>query len=219
MSNAPKEGGEAEVKMARYRGPRLKIVRRLGTPLPGLIRTDPDLRRPYPPGQHGPTKRAKLSDYALRLREKQKIRFHYGLSEHQMARYIADAFRRKGNPGLTLLNSLERRLDNVIFRAGFAPTMTAARQMARHGHVTVNGKRVDIPSYSVRENDIIEPKENSKMKEQIGKNRQDPNNLALPSYLAVLETETKIKMTMSPNREDVPVIVNEQLIIEYYAGR
>lgn len=205
--------------MARYRGPRLKIVRRLGTPLPGLIRTDPDLRRPYPPGQHGPTKRAKLSDYALRLREKQKVRFHYGLSEKQMAKYIANAFRRKGNPGLTLLNSLERRLDNVLFRSGFAPTVTSARQMARHGHVTVNGKRVDIPSFSVSEGDIIEPKANSKMKEQVARNRTDPNNLALPSYLAVQENDTKMKMTMSPSRDDVPVIVNEQLIIEYYAGR
>ena len=205
--------------MARYRGPRLKIVRRLGTPLPGLIRTDPDLRRPYPPGQHGPTKRAKLSDYALRLREKQKVRFHYGLSEHQMKRYIADAFRRKGNPGLILLNSLERRLDNVLFRAGFAPTMTAARQMARHGHINVNGKKVDIPSYSLRDGDVIEPRENSKMKEQIARNRTDPNNLSLPGYLAVMENETKMKVTMAPTREDVPVIVNEQLIIEFYSGR
>jgi small subunit ribosomal protein S4 len=205
--------------MARYRGPRLKIVRRLGTPLPGLIRTDPDLRRPYPPGQHGPTRRAKLSDYALRLREKQKLRFHYGVSEKQLRRYVAKAFGTKGNPGINLLTMLERRLDSVVFRAGFAPTMLAARQMARHGHVTINGKKVDIPSYSVQEGDVVAPRENSKMKEQIGANRQDPNNLAMPSYLAVMEDNIQVKMTMTPARDDVPVIVNEQLIVEYYSGK
>lgn len=205
--------------MARYRGPRLKIVRRLGTPLPGLIRTDAELRRPYPPGQHGPSKRAKLSDYALRLREKQKLRFHYGLSEKQLRRYVSDAFRKKGNPGLTLLTSLERRLDNVVFRAGLAPTMLAARQMTRHGHITVNGHKVDIPSYCVRDHEVVAPKESSKMKEQAVANRQDPNNLALPSYLSVEDGDVKVKMAMAPARDDIPVIVNEQLIVEYYSGR
>ena len=205
--------------MARYVGPRLKIIRRLGTPLPGLMRTDPDLRRPYPPGQHGPTKRAKLSDYALRLREKQKLRFHYGVSEKQLRRYVEKAFRSKGNPGMTLLTSLERRLDSVIFRAGYAPSICAARQMARHGHVTVNGHKVDIPSYSLKEGDIIAPRENSKMKEAIAQNRQDPNNLALPAYLAVLEDNSQLKVLMAPTREDIPVIVNEQLIVEYYSGK
>ncbi|MBH1988676.1 MAG: 30S ribosomal protein S4 [Myxococcaceae bacterium] len=205
--------------MARYRGPRLKIIRRLGTPLPGLMRTDPDLRRPYGPGQHGPTKRAKLSDYALRLREKQKVRFHYGLSEKQFQRYVAKAFGSKGNPGLTLLTSLERRLDSVLFRAGFAPTISAARQMARHGHVSVNGRRVDIPSYSLQVGDVIAPGENSKMKEAIQQNRQDPNNLAIPPYLTSIESSDQFKVAMVPAREDIPVIVNEQLIVEYYSGK
>ncbi len=205
-------------EMARYRGPRLKIIRRLGTTLPGLMRTDPDLRRPYPPGQHGPTKRAKLSDYALRLREKQKLRFHYGVSEKQLRRYVAKAFRTKGNPGLTLLAALESRLDSVIFRAGFAATIRAARQMARHGHIAVNGKRVDIPSFQVRPGDTIASYETSKMKEQVAANRKDPNNLALPSFLEV-DDSSVAKMTMPPAREDIPVIVNEQLIVEYYSGR
>ena len=204
--------------MARYRGPRLKIVRRLGTPLPGLMRTEGDLRRPYPPGQHGPTKRAKLSDYALRLREKQKLRFHYGVSEKQLRRYVAKAFSAKGNPGLTLLTSLESRLDSVIFRSGFAPSIQAARQMARHGHITVNDHRVDIPSYSLRDGDVIAPHSTSKMKEAIATNRQDGSNLSLPSYLAAIEGE-QMKMTMTPAREDIPVIVNEQLIVEYYSGK
>lgn len=203
--------------MARYRGPRLKIIRRLGTTLPGLMRTEPDLRRPYPPGQHGPTKRAKLSDYALRLREKQKLRYHYGLSEKQLRRYVARAFRAKGNPGLSLLANLEARLDSVIFRAGFAPTIRAARQMARHGHVSVNGKRVDIPSFQVRAGDVLTPHTSSKMKEQIATNTKDPNNLAKPSYLEVADDSAK--MLMAPAREDIPLIVNEQLIVEYYSGR
>ena len=205
--------------MARYRGPRLKIIRRLGTPLPGLMRTDPDLRRPYPPGQHGPTKRAKLSDYALRLREKQKLRFHYGVSEKQLRRYVAKAFRTKGNTGIILLTTLERRLDSVIFRAGYAPSIRAARQMARHGHVLVNGHKVNIPSFSVQDGDIISPREASKMKEAIGQNRQDPNNSALPSYLSVVESGNDMKMLMTPAREDIPVLVNEQLIVEYYSGK
>ena len=130
--------------MARHTGPRLKIIRRLGTPLPGLMRTDPDLRRPYPPGQHGPTRRKKLSDYALRLMEKQKLRFHYGVSEKQMRKYMKNAARQKGNKGANLLSLLERRLDNVVFRAGWAPTIPAARQMVRHGHVHVGGRRARL---------------------------------------------------------------------------
>ncbi|MES2504133.1 MAG: 30S ribosomal protein S4 [Myxococcota bacterium] len=205
--------------MARYRGPRLKIIRRLGTPLPGLMRTDPDLRRPYGPGQHGPTKKSKLSGFALRLREKQKLRFHYGLSEKQLKRYVATAFRVKGNPGLTLLTSLESRLDSVLFRAGFAPSISAARQMARHGHIAVNGRRVDIPSYAVEAGEVLAVHEKSKMKEAIAANRQDPNNLIVPAYLATVEGTDQIKMTMMPSREDIPVIVNEQMIVEYYSGK
>lgn len=205
--------------MARYRGPRLKIIRRLGTPLPGLMRTGPDLRRPYAPGQHGPTKKSKLSGFALRLREKQKLRFHYGLSEKQLRRYVANVFSTKGNPGLNLLTKLESRLDSVIFRAGFAPSINAARQMARHGHISVDGHRVDIPSYAVSVGEVIAVHEKSKMKEAIAQNRQDPNNLSLPGYLTVVDGLDQIKMAMVPAREDIPVIVNEQMIVEYYSGK
>lgn len=204
--------------MARYRGPRLKIIRRLGTPLPGLMRTDPDLRRPYPPGQHGPTRRAKLSDYAVRLREKQKLRFHYCISEKQLRRYVAKASSQKGNPGTNLLEKLETRLDNAVFRAGYAPTIRAARQMTGHGHISVNGKRVDIASYPLRVGDVVSHHEKSKMIEQIKTNRKDPSNLSLPSYLAVDEGNHSFKITMKPAREDVPVIVQEQFIIEYYSA-
>ena len=203
--------------MARYTGPRLKIIRRLGTPIPGLMRTDPDLRRPYPPGQHGPTKRKKLSDYALRLMEKQKLRFHYGLSERQLRRYVAAAFSTKGNAGHILLQLLERRLDNVIFRAGFAPTMASARQMALHGHISVNGKRVNIPSFQVRPGDGIALREASKMKGRVAEAQKDPNNLKVPDYLEAGDGFCKMKLL--PERDSVPVDLDPQLIIEYYSGK
>ncbi len=203
--------------MARYTGPRLKIIRRLGTPIPGLMRTDPDLRRPYPPGQHGPTKRKKLSDYALRLMEKQKLRFHYGLSERQLRRYIAQAFAGKGNSGHVLLQLLERRLDNVVFRAGFAPTMAAARQMVLHRHVTVNGKRVNIPSYQMRAGDSIQLHDKSKMKPRVAEAQKDPNNLKVPDYLEAGDGFAKMKML--PERDAVPVDLDPQLIVEYYSGK
>src|ERR1700758_855958 len=143
--------------MARYRGPRLKVIRRLGTWLHGLMRPGGDLRRPCPPGQQGHTRRAKLSDFAIRLREKQKLRFHYCISEKQFRRYVKRAAIGKGNPGTNLLMALETRLDNALFRAGFAPTVRAARQMTSHGHVCVNGKRVDIASYPLKIGDVITP--------------------------------------------------------------
>ena len=205
--------------MARYRGPRLRIIRRLGTALPGLVRTDADLRRPYPPGQHGPTRRRKLSDYALRLAEKQKIRFHYGLSEKQLRRYIAKSFRSKGNSGTNLMVALERRLDNVVFRAGYAPTIRAARQMVGHGHLTVNGGKVDIPSYEVRTGDVVSIRENSKMKAHIVEARKDPMNLPQPEWLETQEKEEEVKMNMLPARDTVPFELNEQLVVEYYSGR
>jgi small subunit ribosomal protein S4 len=204
--------------MARYRGPRLKIIRRLGTPLPGLMRTEGDLRRPYPPGQHGPTRRAKLSDFALRLREKQKLRHHYCVGEKQFRRYVKRAAVGKGNPGTNLLQSLETRLDSVVFRAGFAPTIRAARQMTGHGHFSVNGKRVDIPSYPLRVGDVVTPHERTKMTEQMKNNRKAPA-LSLPSFIDLDEANMAAKIIMKPAREDVPVEVQEQFIIEYYSTR
>lgn len=205
--------------MARYTGPRLRIIRRLGTPLPGLMRTDPDLRRPYPPGQHGPTRRKKLSDYAFRLMEKQKLRYHYGVSEKQLRHYMELASKAKGNKGNNLLSFLERRLDNVIFRSGFAPTIPAARQMARHGHVQVNGRRVDIPAFQVRPGDTLTVKENSKWKERALENMKDPNNLAHPQYLEVTDGKAEAKMKAMPEREDVPLEIQPQLVVEFYSGR
>ena len=204
--------------MARYTGPRLKIIRRLGTPLPGLMRTDPDLRRPYPPGQHGPTRRKKLSDYALRLMEKQKLRFHYGVSEKQLKGYMDEANRRKGNSGSNLLSLLERRLDNAIFRAGYAPTIPAARQMTRHGHITVNGRRVNIPSFQIKPGDVISLRENSKWKERAQEATKDPNNLTHPSYIEINE-KVEAVVKAEPEAADCPVDIDPQLIVEYYSGK
>ncbi len=132
--------------MSRYRGPRLRIVRRLGD-LPGLTRKA--ARRSYPPGQHGQARR-KRSEYAIRLEEKQKLRFNYGLSERQLVRYVKKARRMQGSTGTNLLQLMEMRLDNIIFRLGFAPTIPGARQLVNHGHITVNGRVVDIASYNCR---------------------------------------------------------------------
>jgi small subunit ribosomal protein S4 len=204
--------------MSRYTGPRLKIIRRLGTPIPGLMRTDPDLRRPYPPGQHGPTKRKKLSDYALRLMEKQKLRFHYGLSEKQLRKYVAIAFSGKGNSGHVLLQLLERRLDNVAFRAGLAPSMAAARQMVLHGHLSVNGKKVNIPSFQVRAGNVVVVRETSKMKAKSLEAIKDPNNLKAPDYLDVNDAGV-ITVRALPERDSVPLDIDPQLIVEYYSGK
>ena len=205
--------------MARYTGPRLKIIRRLGTSLPGLMRTDPDLRRPYPPGQHGPTRRKKLSDYAMRLMEKQKIRFHYGVSEKQLRGYVKEAFSRKGNSGSNLLVSLESRLDNVVFRAGYAPTIVAARQMTRHGHFVVNEKRVNIPSFRVRPGDKLSLRSKSKMRERGLEALKDPTNLSRPSFIEVDDDTGVTTVKAMPEATDCVVEVDSQLIVEYYSGK
>ena len=143
--------------MSRYNGPRVKVMRALGVDLPGLSRKTIE-RRPYAPGQHGQNRRRKVSDFGRQLKEKQKLRYNYGIGEKQMRRYVAAARASKMAAGDKLLELLERRLDNAVFRAGYAPTIPAARQLVNHGHITVNGRRVDIPSYSLRPGDVIRPR-------------------------------------------------------------
>src|SRR4028118_1067485 len=152
--------------MSRYRGPRLRIVRRLGD-LPGLSRKSP--RRAYPPGQHGQN-RKKRSEYAVRLEEKQKLRFNYGITEKQLLRYVRKARRATGSTGQSLLQLLEMRLDNTVFRLGMAGTIPAARQLVNHGHVTVNGRVVDIPSYQCRPGDVIGIKNTERSKRLVQQN-------------------------------------------------
>ena len=140
--------------MARYTGPRLKICRQLGVILPGLT-SEARLKREAPPGQHGARRRGKSSDFKERLVEKQKVRFHYGIQEKQFRRYVIEASRQKGPSGRNLITLLESRLDNIIWRTGLAATIPAARQLVVHGHVEVNGKKVDRPSFQVKPNHIV----------------------------------------------------------------
>jgi small subunit ribosomal protein S4 len=203
--------------MSRYTGPRIRIVRRLGgIELPGLV-TPRELRRPYPPGQHGPTQRIKLSDYAIRLREKQKLRYHYGIGESQFRHYMVSAKRAKGNSGETLLILLESRLDNVVYRLGFAKTMRAARQMVRHGHIDVNGKRVSVPSYELRVGDTISLRATSKHRAKIVEALTGAGQVALPSYLERNEAELKGTFKTRPEFGDCPLQINEALVVELYA--
>lgn len=203
--------------MSRYTGPRLRIARRLGgAELPGLV-VPKELRRPYPPGQHGPTQRIKLSDYAIRLREKQKLRHHYGVGEKQFRRYMLRAKRAKGNTGSNLLVFLESRLDNVVFRLGMARTVRAARQLVSHGHITVNGRRCDIPSAQLRAGDIVSVREKSKMRESIAAEVAGPVTLAIPSYLEREESALRGTFKAAPESGDCPLAINEALVVELYA--
>lgn len=201
--------------MARYRGPRLKIVRRFQEPIPGLTQKNGE-RRPYPPGQHGPGRRSKVSDYRVRLQEKQKLRCNYGLTEKQLRRYFRRAAKGKGDTGAMLLQLLESRLDNAVFRAGFAPSVPGARQLVAHGHVTVNQKKVDIASYLLREGDVIGLREKS-LKIPVVQTTLAARPLELPSYLSFDDSSKTATITAQPSRDDVPVEVQEQLIVEHYS--
>ena len=199
--------------MSRYRGPRLRIVRRLGE-LPGLSRKNP--KRSYPPGQHGQS-RKKRSEYAIRLEEKQKLRFNYGLSEKQLLRYVRKARRLPGSTGQVLLQLLEMRLDNTVFRLGMAPTIPGARQLVNHGHVTVNGRRVDIASYSCRPGDVIGVRDQDKSKKLVEANLQSPGLAHIPSHLEFDKNTLVGKVNANIERDWVALQINELLVVEYYS--
>jgi small subunit ribosomal protein S4 len=199
--------------MSRYRGPRLRIVRRLGD-LPGLTRKS--ARRAYPPGQHGQN-RKKRSEYAIRLEEKQKLRFNYGLTEKQLLRYVRKARRVTGSTGQVLLQLLEMRLDNTIFRLGMAPTIPAARQLVNHGHVTVNGRVVNIASYQVRPGEVIAVRDREQSKKLVESNLQYPGLANLPSHLEFDKNKLTGKVNGVIEREWVALQVNELLVVEYYS--
>ena len=199
--------------MARYRGPRLRIVRRLGD-LPGLTRKSP--RKAYPPGQHGQARR-KRSEYAVRLEEKQKLRYNYGVSERQLLRYVRKARRAAGSTGQVLLQTLEMRLDNTIFRLGMAPTIPAARQLVSHGHITVNGHRVNIPSYQCRPGEVIGIRNTEKSRELVKANLQYPGLANVPSHLELDKAQLTAKVNSVIEREWVALQINELLVVEYYS--
>lgn len=202
--------------MSRYTGPRLKVMRSLGLDLPGLSPKTIE-KRPFPPGQHGQA-RKKHSEYALRLREKQKVRLNYGLTEGQLRRLMVEAKSRKEETGPKLLEFVERRFDNVVFRAGFARSIPAARQLVNHGHFLVNGKRVDIASYRIRLGDVITVRERSKNLDSIAQGAAVANNFQTP-WLTVEREKLTATVNSLPDETSVLFPLNVQLIVEYYSQR
>lgn len=199
--------------MARYRGPRLRVVRRLGE-LPGLTRKS--AKRSYPPGQHGQA-RKKKSEFAIRLEEKQKLRMNYGVSEKQLIRYVKKARRSGGSTGQVILQLLEMRLDNTVFRMGMAPTIPAARQLVNHGHVTVNGGVVDIASYQCRPGDVVAVRDRDRSRKLVEQNLQYPGLANLPSHLEFDKNTMVGKVNSVIDREWVALQINELLVVEYYS--
>ncbi len=199
--------------MARYRGPRLRIIRRLGE-LPGL--TKKVCTRNYPAGQHGPKKKVGLkeSQYAIRLKEKQKLRFNYGITERQLIKYVREARRRKGSTGEILLQILEMRLDNILFRLGFAPTIAAARQIINHGHILVNSKAINIPSYHCKINDIIEVNQRS-----LNLIKNSFTSTQVPTHLELNNSNLRAKINNYINRDSIGININELLVVEYYSRK
>ncbi|WP_107687360.1 30S ribosomal protein S4 [Campylobacter concisus] len=207
--------------MARYTGPVEKLERRLGVSL--VLKGERRLagksafeKRPYAPGQHG-QRRAKISEYGLQLREKQKAKFMYGVSEKQFRRLFQEAARREGNTGALLVQLLEQRLDNVVYRMGFATTRRFARQLVTHGHILVNGKRVDIPSYRVEPGAKVEIVEKSKNNPQIVRAIDLTAQTGIVAWVDV-EKEKKFGIfTRNPEREEVIIPVEERFIVELYS--
>ena len=207
--------------MARYRGPVEKLERRLGVSLAlkgerRLAGKSAVEKRPYAPGQHGQRK-AKISEYGLQLREKQKAKFMYGVSEKQFRRLFAEAARREGNTGALLISLLEQRLDNVVYRMGFASTRRFARQLVTHGHILVNGNRVDIPSYRVRAGEKIEIIEKSKENPQIVRAIELTNQTGMVAWVDVEKDKKYGIFTRIPEREEIIIPVEERYIVELYS--
>ena len=203
--------------MARYIGPRYKLCRREGVNLFGNRKFNIE-KRDYPPGQHGNSRQGKMSDYGLQLREKQKVKRVYGILERQFRRYYEKAARAKGITGEILLQYLERRLDNVIYRLGFSTTRPQARQMVSHCFVQVNGRKVNIPSFLVSIGDeiVLKPKKES-AKKFIEENLKSTKEQAVVDWLAVDGKQLSGKVLRLPVRDDVQFPITEQLIIELYS--
>ncbi|MFB9973407.1 30S ribosomal protein S4 [Allobacillus sp. SKP2-8] len=199
--------------MSRFTGSLWKKSRRYGISLTG---TGKELeRRPYAPGQHGPTQRKKLSEYGLQLQEKQKLRYMFGITERQFRNTFVIAGNMKGVHGENFLILLESRLDNLVYRAGFARTRRQARQLVNHGHITVDGSRLDIPSYRVRPGQVIGLKEKSQNLDIIAE-AIEVNNY-VPEYLTVDADKKEATFNRFPEREEMPSEINEALIVEFYS--
>jgi small subunit ribosomal protein S4 len=201
--------------MARYTGPRTRISRRFGIPMFG-----PDKyleRRNYGPGVHGPKSRRKHTDYGLGLLEKQKLRYFYGLMERQFRGVYERALRRRGVTGEQMLQILETRLDNVVYHLGFAITRAAARQMVSHGHVKVNGRKVNVPSYALKVNDVVEVRESNVSRQLATKNLELSTSKVVPDWLALSKEAFKGSVLRIPTRDEIQPIANEQAVVEFYS--
>ncbi|WP_461833698.1 30S ribosomal protein S4 [Desulfothermus sp.] len=207
--------------MARYTGPKCRLCRREGTKL--FLRGDRCYtdkcayeRRPYAPGQHG-RRRKKSSNYEIQLREKQKVRRLYGILEKQFRKYFEIAEAKKGVTGTNLLRILELRLDNVVYRLGFANSRNQARQLVKHGHFLVNGRKVDIPSYQVKVNDVVEVREKSRKIPIIQEAQEVVARRGVPQWLELDAANFKGIVKALPEREDITFPINENLIVELYS--
>jgi len=200
--------------MARYTGPSTRISRRLNVDLVGGDAAFE--RRPYPPGQHGRA-RIKQSEYLVQLQEKQKAKYSYGVLEKQFRRYYEEAVRRQGKTGDNLLQILESRLDNVIYRAGIARTRRQARQLVSHGHFTVNGRKVDVPSFRVSQYDIIDVRPKSLETTPFLISRETYGDRPIPGWLQVVPSKLRVLVHQLPERAQIDVPLQEQLIVELYS--
>jgi small subunit ribosomal protein S4 len=201
--------------MARYTGPRTRLSRRFGIPLFG-----PDKyleRRNYGPGVHGPKSRRKHTEYGLGLIEKQKLRYFYGLMERQFRGVYERALRRRGVTGEQMLQILETRLDNVVYHLGFAITRAAARQMVSHGHVKVNGRKVNVPSYCLKVNDVIEVRETNVSRQLATKNLELSTSKVVPDWMSLNKEAFKGVVMRIPTRDEIQPIANEQAVVEFYS--
>jgi small subunit ribosomal protein S4 len=201
--------------MARYTGPRVRISRRFGVPIFGPTKYLE--RRNYAPGVHGPKSRRKSTDYGLGLIEKQKLRYYYGLMEKQFRGVYEKAKNKRGVTGETMLQILETRLDNVAFHLGFGNTRAAARQLVGHGHVTVNGRKVSIPSYALKVNDVISIKNNNVSRQLATKSMEISTSRSVPDWLSLNKEEFKGTVMRIPTRDEIQPIANEQAVVEFYS--
>ena len=201
--------------MARYTGPTTRISRRFGQPIFGATKAFE--KRNFPPGQHGPKLRRKLSEYAVGLNEKQKLRYTYGLLERQFRRTFETAKRERGVTGERFLQLLETRLDSVIYLLGFAKSRAAARQLVGHGHVRVNGRKLDIASAVVKAGDEVEIKNLASSRQLAQRNLEENRARPVPGWLTLNAEQFKATVTRLPNRDEIASDINEQLIVEFYS--
>jgi len=201
--------------MARYTGPRVRISRRFGVPIFGPSKYLE--RRNYGPGVHGPKSRRKHTDYGLGLIEKQKLRYYYGLLERQFRGVYEKALRRRGVTGEQMLQILETRLDNVVYHLGFGNTRSQARQMVCHGHVKVNGRKVNIPSYALKVNDVIEVKDTNASKQMATRSLESSTSRVVPDWLSLDKNALKGTVMRVPTRDEIQPIANEQAVVEFYS--